>query len=514
MTPARVFVGIVLVALVVRLGFALSLDGFLGVDGGAYLISANDVRGLDSSGVTGPGLPRPPLAPGWLLVPFLDALGPDTGYKIFSVLASLTPLLAAWLLSGLFLTPWQRVAVVGFLAVDPWQAEMLVTGALPLVGFALIMVGLWAIGRLAAPVALRGGTVWGLGRGRWATVAVLAGSVGLVPWINQTSAGLAVIYLPIYVVALVVFDGLRSKRQLPAAWFSSLCGMWPVMAGAGVALLIALPALPWYLAQAPGSDRVHYNDGLWVYPAHWLDSAWLQLFLMGLPVGVALVWKGRRPALRALGVLICCTALLAPWLSYDETIINMFYRSRYFLGGVWWVGLVWIVARYWTPLVSAGARRLALSAAMALIGLLAVISFFHQQALSEMVTDDTLAALEVGNGTATGYVTNAYTLGLWVAALERVPVSWTWTWVPPTEFTQADRDTRCILAWVAGCDVAAAAARLGVSHVLVDTKFPHTNNRVPGNYLAPPDQWQVTARAEWLSLRFHAGRTYLWEITP
>ena len=52
---------------------------------------------------------------------------------------------------------------------------------------------------------------------------------------------------------------------------------------------------------------------------------------LAVPLGLYVIWRGQQPWLRALGVLILLLAVLLPWLSTDETVINIFYRSRYLL---------------------------------------------------------------------------------------------------------------------------------------------------------------------------------------
>ena len=139
-------------AFALRLGIVLALEGLLGVDGGAYLLSVNAVLGDEP---TGAGFPRPPLAPGWLLVPFVTLLGTDTGYKVWSAAASLAPGIPVYLLARRvgnlrgFSPIWVPVFAVGFLFVDLLHAEMLVTGALPMIAFGLLGTAWWAMGSLA-----------------------------------------------------------------------------------------------------------------------------------------------------------------------------------------------------------------------------------------------------------------------------------------------------------------------------------------------------------------------------
>ena len=63
-----------------------------------------------------------------------------------------------------------------------------------------------------------------------------------------------------------------------------------------------------------------------VYFTRMYDIAWLQLAL-GWGLGLLMVRNGQEPWLRALGVLCCLLGTLTVFLSFDETIINVFYRS-------------------------------------------------------------------------------------------------------------------------------------------------------------------------------------------
>jgi hypothetical protein len=73
---------------------ALFVDGYQGVDGGAHRLSMLSVLGLEA---TGTDFTRPPLAPGWLLVPTTLLFGDVAGYNLFSVIFSMTLPLAMWL---------------------------------------------------------------------------------------------------------------------------------------------------------------------------------------------------------------------------------------------------------------------------------------------------------------------------------------------------------------------------------------------------------------------------------
>ncbi len=140
-------------------------------------------------------------------------------------------------------------------------------------------------------------------------------------------------------------------------------------------------------------------------------------------------------------------------------------------------------------------------------------SFNNQARYSDMITVQTANALSKLPDGHAGIISNSFTMSLWVAALEKVPSPHVWTWEPPRAYTETDEDVRCILGWVYGCEVRLATRRLAVTHVLVEERFPKYNDRAPGNYGAPEDQWTVTAAAPWLSLVFSQGTTRMYEIS-
>ena len=131
-----------------------------------------------------------------------------------------------------------------------------------------------------------------------------------------------------------------------------------------------------------------------------------------------------------------------------------------------------------------------------------------------MATPTTAEALELVQATdpGQGILSNSFTLSLWIAALNKVASPFAFTAPPPAAYVQDDKDLRCLLNWVPNCDPAAAQDRLGVGYALIDLRFPYLNARSPGNYKAPPDQWEVTASAPWLELVYSKGTTRLWRI--
>ena len=491
------------------------------MDGGAYLEGLRRTLGGDDHGV---GFPRPPLAPGFLLWPFIELFGIDTGYKVWSSIASVLPAIPVFLLArridrALGDRPHRRlplspaVFAAGFLMLDMLHAEMMVTGALPLIAFALLGMVWWAMGELVED--------WSLLK-----AAILAASLGLIPWVNQTTAGLAIVTIPVYGAALLWFNNSSSlldsnpRRALGTPTGVALRLAVPLFIGG----LIALGALPWYLDVLPVTGVLNY-PGSFIYLSPWTDSSWLQLAL-AWPVGLFIVWKGGQPWLRSLGVLILLLGSLTPFLSTDETVINIFYRSRYLLAIPFYVAVAWIV---WVkvlpalpmsknPLFVIYGRQGAFLAGLGVAALLVVgnwWTFNNQAGLSNMVSRNTEIALDIAKAEDDkAIINNSFTLALWIAALNDVEAPHTWTWQPPPTWRESDRLVRCALGWVPSCDPEAAITVLDAGWVLIEGRFPFYNNRAPGVYgsLDYYEPWGNLPDVEWLDLVYQQGTTDLYRI--
>ncbi len=460
------------------------------------------------------------MAPGFLLVPFTYFWGDDIGFKIWSILASTLPIPATYLVSRKFLAPKYSLLAAAFVAVDPFHGEMMVTGALPLIGMSLLMVTIWGILDIV--------DTRGFNR---TNMAAVIGSLALIPYINQTVAGLTAIliaitflyiifakrYIPIYHTP--TDPALRRAYQnvvlhwmvrppFPLLHYKKL--FFVLAAGA----VIAVGALPWYVQLAPNSGLLHY-DGPWIFLT--TDIAWFQ-FLTTVPLGIFIFKKGKTYALRLTGIFLMVLGTLLIFLSYDETIINIFYRSRYLVRFFFWPALIWALLR----VNSFNGLRLhkRIKPALTIVGLGLMFSGYifawdRQTEYSAMITNPSAAALEIVKTAPEGHqnvVSNSFTMSLWVSALMKVESPHVWTWKPPRNFTETDQEVRCVLGWVEGCDYEKSKTVLNVSHVLIDERFPHYNNRAPGNYLAPPNQWEVTANTPWLDLIYSEGETRLYRI--
>ena len=520
--------------LTIRLFLVLTHGNYLGVDAGAYLLGVNQVLGDEPTGV---GFQRPLLGPGWTLAPFVLTLGADLGIKIWSALASILPVLSAYLLAGLFLKGRPRLFAAAFVGFDVLLAEMLVTGALPLIGFAMIGFAIWGIWKLSDPFEFS-----------WRLIGGVALVLGLLAHVNFTTAGIAAVLLPVYFLALGYFSSERSEGSgselegfdgQPArlslkmraalaflnylsrspAWFRiavSPVSLFPITIAGLAGLVLALTALPTYFDVVPGGDKVAYqNGGSLIYLAHWpSDGIYFELFL-AIPVALYLIARGSPFQLRAYGVVMVATGALAIFMSTDEAIINIFYRCRYLLPFLFWPAVTWTAVDLARRIPVGSMVRYSAVAAALFVAVMAYgfIWTFHNQAkYSDMITEESAEALELVAGQTGGIITNAFSMSHWVAGLYKVDSPHIWTLTPPPAYTARDEAVRCLLNWVAGCDPRAAAGQLGATHIIVDERFPFYNSRAPGNYKAPPDQWEWTAAAPWLRERFHEGTTTLWSI--
>lgn len=477
-------------ALALRLGLTLTHPGHLGVDGGAYIVGLAATLGNDDTGV---GFPRPPLAPGLTLWPFIELFGIDAGYKIWSSFASMAPILPVYLLAKRIHVKRHKnalvVGTVGFLSLDLLHGEMLVTGALPLLAFGFLGTAWWAMGRLAE-------------ERNWPDTFILAGCLFIIPFVNQTAAGIAVVTIPAYLLALCwAHNDLGPLR-------GNIIGM--VIGG-----LAALTALPWYLQVLPVSGMLNY-PGPFIFVTHPFDSAWWQ-FLLAWPIGIYIFKAAKEEWLRALGVLVCLLGTLLIFLSTDETVINVFYRSRYLLCMPLYICLAWIVWKKWLPALKwPGYAPVAAVVAVSVMFTGYVWQFNNQARYSDMATPATTRALDqiAALDSESAIISNSFTLSLWIAALNKVPSPNTWTWTPPPTFVESDRHVRCLFGWVPDCDPHRSQSFLNARYILIDERFPYYNARATGIYGAPDDPriWEKTADTPWLKEIFHDGDTLVWKI--
>ncbi len=482
LSPRAALLGLAALGLIIKLTLALTHDGYLGVDGGAYLLSYNSVLGQEP---TGTDFARPPLAPGWLLVPFVSSLGTDIGLKVFHVLASLTFIYPFWLLARRYLTPWQSVAATYFIMTDLMLTEMFVVGPLPMIGFSFLLLAMWAISHLAQ-------------RQSKLHAGVLVCSVPLIAYTNQTAMGIAAIMLPIFTLSQIWLNGKDSIVRLfiPTA----------------LAIALTLTALPWYINVAPNSGLLRYPGPLLAVVLKWADYVYLQ-FALGLGLS-ALIWRyGGRKQKALIPFLLACT-FATPLYSYDESVQNILYRSKYLWSVPFYISAVWIVGAKvysrpaWRPLV-------AITSSCIMLFLLACsfYVFTVESKRTQMVTPATARAIQQIDGTDGTIVTNSYSMALYVAALSKHPVTWTQVYNPPAAYRQQHYDSLCIFnLWP--CNLTETVERVGATYALAETRWPSPDNSYGKIWLAPrPDTWEYPERAEWLEPIWEQGTTKLWRIS-
>ena len=477
-SPYAALVLLIGAALLVRLVATLTHDGYLGVDGGAYLLQAKRLLGLHIEQID---FTRAPLGPGIVLIPFTSLLGDDVGFKVWAAIFAVIPLFPAfYLLARRFLTHRVALVATAFLAVDLWQWEMLVTGVLPLIGIGLILLALWGLA----------GT--GTDRDRLAVIV----AVGLIPYVNQTSTGLAAVTIPTFLVALSFYSRSLDPIRL---------NIYPLATGVAIAAF----ALPWYKDVLPGSPRLSF-PGPKIYIRPWSSAGWVQVWF-AMPVAVALVKWAPTPALKALAVAMGAHSILTLFGSYDESIINIFFRSQHVVSPLLVLSIAWIVSSIEPRLSKVAVRPLTAG----VFGLMVVGSawlFNAQTGYSDMITPemDRARALIPDNADTT-IITNGFMTGLWLAALEGSPTAWTFSTEPPPRFAEQYRHTQCLFGWTT-CFPSFAAEALNAEYVLVDTRFPHINHREPNLHGAPDDTWAPTHDATWLDLIYSEGTVRLWRV--
>lgn len=488
----------ILTLLGLRLFLALSHEPYLGIDGGAYILSALDVQGKEHTSV---GFDRPPLAPGWLLVPFIETLGMDAGLKVWTALFSVLPLLPVYLLTKTLVNKSAAIFALAFMSVDMMQMEMMVTGSLPLIGFSLIGLAIWAIINLTEYRFSR--------RHFW----ILVFSVGLLPYINQTAAGIAAVILPITVISLLFFV-TKQHNKMVAGPFQVNIIMY-VLPAAFLGVLLALGALPWYLANAPGNNELRYPGPLLML-VHFPDPA----LVLQLPIVAMLVYlllkETRDYKIRALAVVMSVLGGMMLFLSYDEAIINILYRSRYLLAIMVYPAVAFLLCREWPFFESLKRDWIVIPMAAVWLGLLGMQVFiFHAQTnFKDMVFPETAYALEIARTEQPdkAIITNAYSLSHWVAAINQVEAPNTWSLEPSPFYRDSDARVRCLLGWVPECNPESAARALNAGYILIDERMPDEIMAAPVYGAPSSDEWGNTYSVPWLHLRNANGSVRLWEI--
>lgn len=451
-TPRNAIIGTLLLSFTLTLFLVLNHVGALGVDGGAYVLSAKSSLGQH---VPALDISRPPLAPGYLLAPFIRLFGLDTGYKLFTAIGAMAIFPGFILFARRLLRPWPLAIAVALLSVSLTQSEMIVTGVLPLMGFGVLFALLWAITDIAEH------------RDSLTSGYVLALGMPLLALVNQTATGIAAIVIPVYLFGLWKYGGIQYPGELRKML--------------GLGLLASLVALPWYIGVLPGGKTGMHYPGAWLFP---LPNAvtLLHCALLGSLAILAFV-QSKQPQMKALALVSLVVVCLMPWGSHDESLMNIFYRSRYLAPGLTTILTLWSCSFFpamkrLTPPLLAGALVLFL----ALIPGFAW-EFHGQAAYSDMITPDMQSMIDYIKANPNGAViTNGWSLSLWEGALAGQDSYWIWPSKPPVRYQAADVQVRTAIGWVDG-DIAAARRAIHAGYVLVDAR--HQVNNPARQYGAP-----------------------------
>ena len=464
------------------------------MDGGAYLIGLNQLLGTDTSGITGPGLPRLILGPGLLLWPFVEAFGINYGMRIFAAVASVLPIAAVYLLARKVIgVRWSMVAA-GTVTFDLWQAEIMITGTDPLIGYALVLVAMWAVTECH----------------NWRGRVTLAFALPLIAHTSMTAAGIAAIVLPVFTMAWWWY-GRKISCWCRLCWWRE--NMAQILIPVAIGLLLALTALPWYLPQMPGGATTAYDGPVW-YPAPLWDSTWYML-LWEIPSALFILWRLRNvtPGLKAVGMTML--VIIPVWMawSYDESLLNVMYRMRHFSMLLFWIGAAAILRQWW-PAIRRDRIFQFMFAWVAVLLLLAwPMSIGRERKIANTVSWDGLAAIEIIKATPNGVITNAGGLSFWAGALAGVDSEYAQVHRPPKTFLEDYERLGCVMGWRGECDAVAWATEMGMGYVLIDERIYRESWRLPPIYGAPAEPWVGLDGLPWLEKVYERGDVRLWRIT-
>ena len=315
---------LLLLAAVVRLAIAFWLidaDAMWSIDGGTYLINRDAWFGIEHDVVMHS---RPPLAPGIALYPFTLAFGDNGGLRVWSIVGSLFLVGASYYMVRAFFDPVKAVLFASIVSADFWLLENMGAGAIVLYALALLCV------------VLRGLLDWGYSTTSTARLVLMSLALGLIPYVNQTVAGMALITLPVLFFVLLYMRWRDKVELLPL----------PVAAAIAAAVILALPSMPWYLAVAPGGDSVRFGGRLlqlgpsfffeWFVWLFWVMTLWVTWPLARREKWGAVFWT----------VLAIMVPLMLLYSS-DEAIMNFVWRSRYVASVVGAALIVGLLSRIW-----------------------------------------------------------------------------------------------------------------------------------------------------------------------
>ena len=517
-TPRLTLVLGLAAAFAVHFYFVWHHTGLWGVDGGAYLLSQHYV----TTGEQIVDFKRPWLAPGFLLIPFTWAFGDDWGIRTFALVSWLPMMVPVWLFARIALTRWQAVVSVLGVAFGLMLAEMFVAGSLPMVAFTGTFFCMWAVWRLC-----------GSERPEWKHRISLALGIAWMAYTNQTSVGIALYLLPFWAIISIWLQPGTVRRKVRNMAV-------PVFAGA----VLALPTIPFFIQTAPGSGMLRYPGPMFTtYNAD--NAVWYYMAMFG-PFAGYIAWRATG-FIRGLAVLMLLSLPIGAVYSFDESILNITYRTRYLYTIYFYILAAW----FGWHILGKHKRWLAacVLGAFAVLIPLNIYQLHFETKLKRMVTADVQDGIEwlQAKDFPGGIGTNSYSMGLWVSAWTKKPVTWLQVWDPPPFYAEQHNNMACLVAWDLDCDVPKAINELDVDYLLIERVWPASNAEIAGiegvggiydlvdrfsvmrwkqfgaTWNAPkeadaelssdPYPWQITSEyALWLIPVWQQGTAKIWEV--
>lgn len=343
--PLLILALIVAVAAAAR-SVAIYMSPYIwGVDTWSYILNAEALLGEPLPAFAAI---RPPLAPGYSLIPLMWLFGNAAGVAIWSLIVSLPVIPAAYYLGRGFLTPRQALCAAALVAASYNLTEAFINGAVILQALAVLLVSLrilldWSQGE---PMT-------------WQRCAVIGVATALLPWLNQTFSA---IYIMAFAVCLPV-AAFERRRALGIGWSGMARAQdtrwlaWALAIGGALAAC----ALPWYLTvtpDAPLTQNPYASIGTiqFLMTSKHEDEVRFMVTSIQFPhIAIAaligfLGWIAGAP--RVLVAMICLAGVSMAFHSPNEAVGNPPWRMRYVMDATALVTLPHIWHRYigyWNP---------------------------------------------------------------------------------------------------------------------------------------------------------------------
>jgi len=490
---------------ILRIHLVLSNSNYLGVDGGAYLLSTLDRMGYEQL----QAFTRLPLGTGYTLIPFINLFGLDIGYKLFSVTFSLAPILAVYYFSRIWLSKNQSLIPSAFIAFDMEITELLVTGILPAWCMAVLLCILGAIIRNNIPQ-----------RQTFINGLIIVFGVPLIVFSNHTTAAIALYVIPVFLITLGVLywqdninrapmkpkdllirtnEGKWKRPNILQLTFAHLID-WLFRSNRFILGTLSVPfkfapsvlclilgglisvfALPYYFSDEVAQTK--YIGDIIYFSRFPFDAAYWYNIPIGLSLGILGFKNTKSKSLKAISILLIVVTAMTPFLSNDERIINIFYRSRYFMAFLTYPILTYLIINKLFPKI----RRLEytnsfnlffyallqkgkyaiLIIAILILAQESIHTFRGQSVYSDQITQDTLKMLEVSGSNV---IASNFSQAHWVAAIlkpsKRIPHRWNTT---PHKIHQAEHYyVECLYGNIINCDKSHAKKTLDVDYILIN----------------------------------------------